>query len=235
MCVELFTHILFIYQGGNMQEMTKETLNSLKETFISYINSIEREGFRKDELLRKLENSDFFTAPASTRFHNCIEGGLLDHSLNVYYNLRSLVERKGLSDKISDESMLIVGLLHDMAKINFYKVYYKNEKVYHDAGTKRDEGGRYDWVAKKAYTVIDDEERFLFGNHEQTSEYMIRTFVPLTYAESVAILHHHGGMGADCAKDNISAIYNRYPLAALLHIADMISTYVDESTDEQIY
>lgn len=218
-----------------MQELNKETLNSLKETFINHINSIEREGFRKEELLRKLENSDFYTAPASTRFHNCIEGGLLDHSLNVYYNLRSLVERKGLAEKIDEDSIKIVGLLHDMAKINFYKVYYKNEKVYSDSGTKRDEGGRFDWVAKKSYTVIDDEERFLYGNHEQTSEYMIRTFVPLTYPESVAILHHHAGMGADCAKDNISAIYNRYPLAALLHIADMISTYIDESINEPIY
>lgn len=215
--------------------MNKETLNSLKETFINHINSIEREGFRKEDLLRKLENSDFYTAPASTRFHNCVEGGLLDHSLNVYYNLRSLVERKGLSDKIDENSIKIVGLLHDMAKINFYKVYYKNEKVYSDYGTKKDEGGRFDWVTKKSYTVIDDEERFLYGNHEQTSEYMIRTFVPLTYPESIAILHHHAGMGADCAKDNLSAIYNRYPLAALLHVADMISTYIDESTNEPIY
>lgn len=215
--------------------MNKETLDSLKETFINHINSIEREGFRKEDLLRKLENSDFYTAPASTRFHNCVEGGLLDHSLNVYYNLRSLVERKGLSDKIDENSIKIVGLLHDMAKINFYKVYYKNEKVYSDYGTKKDEGGRFDWVTKKSYTVIDDEERFLYGNHEQTSEYMIRTFVPLTYPESIAILHHHAGMGVDCAKDNLSAIYNRYPLAALLHVADMISTYIDESTNEPIY
>ena len=218
-----------------MDNLTAYDLSSLREEFIGLINSIEREGFKKEELLRKLETSDFYTAPASTRYHNCFEGGLLDHSLNVYYNLRSLVERKNLQDKISEDSIKIVGLLHDMAKINFYKIDYKNEKQYSEAGTKRDEGGRFDWVATKAYAVIDDDERFLFGNHEQTSEYMIRTFVPLTYVESVAILHHHGGMGADCAKDNISAIYNRYPLAALLHMADMLSTYIDESINEQIY
>lgn len=210
-------------------------LNGLKEEFIGLINSIERKGFKKEELLQKLETSDFYTAPASTKYHNCFEGGLLDHSLNVYYNLKSLVERKNLQDKISEDSIKIVSLLHDMAKINFYKIYYKNEKRYSETGTKRDEGGRFDWVATKAYAVIDDDERFLFGNHEQTSEYMMRTFVPLTRAESIAILHHHGGMSADCAKDNISAIYNRYPLAALLHIADMLSTYIDESTNEQIY
>ena len=145
------------------------------------------------------------------------------------------MERKHLTDKISEDSIKIVALLHDMSKINFYKKVYKNEKQYRNDGSKRDEGGNFDWVAVQSYAVVDNSERFLYGSHEQTSEYMIRTFVPLTYAESVAILHHHGGTNDDSIKSAIPAIYSRYPLAALLHTADMISTYVDESNDEPIY
>lgn len=218
-----------------MREFSDDELALMKDKFIELINSIEREGMNKEGLVAKLESSDFFTAPASTRFHNCVRGGLLEHSFNVYYNLKSLVKRKNLEEFISEDSIKIVGLLHDMAKMNFYKTTYRNEKQYSDYGTRRDEGGRFDWVSVRGYSVIDDKERFLYGNHEQTSEYMVRTFIPLTFTESVAILHHHAGMGNDCAKDNISTIFSRYPLAALLHTADMIATYIDESDDEPIY
>ena len=218
-----------------MKAFTDEQLADMKTEFIELINSIEREGVKKEALLAKLESSDFYIAPASTKFHNHIKGGLLDHSLNVYYNLKSLVERKGLKDKISDDSIKIVGLLHDLGKMNNYKIYYKNEKRYSDYGSKRDEGGKFDWVAVQGYTVADDSEKFLYGNHEQTCEYMISVYVPLTYVESAAILHHHGGKGYDSAPDNINGVFNRYPLAVLLHIADMLSTYIDESYDESVY
>ena len=218
-----------------MKAFTDEQLANMKSEFIELINSIEREGFKKDALLAKLESSDFYVAPASTKFHNHIKGGLLDHSLNVYYNLKSLVERKGLKDKISEDSIKIVGLLHDLAKINYYKIFYKNEKHYSDYGSKRDEGGKFDWVAVQGYTTLDDSEKFIFGNHEQTCQYMISVYVPLTYVESIAILHHHGGKGYDSAPDNVNGVFNRYPLAVLLHIADMLSAYIDESYDESVY
>ena len=218
-----------------MKSFTDEQLINMKAEFIELINSIEREGMKKEALLAKLESSDFYTAPASTKYHNSVEGGLLDHSLNVYYNLKSLVERKGLKDKISEDSIKIVGLLHDLAKINNYKVYYKNEKRYSDYGSKRDEGGKFDWVAVKGYTTADASERFIFGNHEQTCQYMISAYIPLTYIESIAILHHHGGMGWDSAQNNVSEVFNRYPLAILLHTADLLSTYIDEAYDESLY
>ena len=56
--------------------------------------------------------------------------------------------------------------------------------------------------------------------------------MPLSYEESVAILHHHAGMSWDCAKDNLSANLNRYPLATILHLADMASCYILERINE---
>ena len=218
-----------------MKEFTDAELVNMKNEFVELINSITRGGIRKQELLDKLENSDFYIAPASTRFHNSIRGGLLNHSLNVYHNLNTLVHTYGLQDKISEDTVKILGLLHDMGKINYYKPYFKNEKRYWSGGSKHDEGGNFDWVTVQSYTVVDDKDRFLFGNHEQTCEYMVSIYVPLTYTETIALLHHHAGMGSDCAQDNVSAIFNRYPLATLLHTADMLSVYLEEYTDEQIY
>ena len=200
-----------------------------KECIISLLKKIDRDGANIDGLITKLESSDFFTAPASTKYHNSFEGGLADHVLNVYYNLKSLVERKHLQDVISEESIIICGLLHDMSKINFYEPTIRNKKIYSENGTKQDSLGRYDWVQEKHWGVIDEHNRFMYGNHEETSEFMVRYYIPLTLQESIAILHHHGGKSFDSTQQNISGLMHEYPLLVLLHVADMISTFVDET------
>lgn len=203
-----------------------------KQEFIDLLSTITRPNARIEELIRKLEGSDFFEAPASTRYHSAYKGGLVEHSLNVYYNLKNLVEMKGLQGIIPIESIIICGLLHDLSKMNFYEVTYKNEKIYREDGSKFDNLGRFDWESKQAYKIRDAKDRFIFGNHEETSEFMIKTYIPLTVAESVAILNHHGGMGYDSIPiSTISDKYNRYPLSSLLHMADFLATYIDESGD----
>lgn len=207
----------------------ENVIETNKETFCTFLRQIRRTGARIDDLIKKLEGSDFFYAPASTKYHNSVRGGLCDHSLNVYYNLRSLVKNKHLEEKISEESILICGLLHDMSKINIYEKTIRNKKVYHEMGKKYDNMGNFDWIAEESYQMVDVKDRFLYGNHEETSEYMIRTYIPLKLEESVAILTHHGSLSYDCVPiDSVALKYERYPLACLLHIADMISTYIDE-------
>jgi hypothetical protein len=208
-------------------KITGEQIQNNKDTFIALVSSINRPGFDKGPLLNKLEASDFYTAPASTRYHASYEGGLCQHCLNVYRNIVELNKNKKLN--LDENSLLIVSLFHDISKMNFYEKTYRNKKVYLPSGTKHDNGGNFDWVAEEGYQVIEQKSRFLFGNHEQTSEFILRSFVPLSYEESIAILHHHAGMSEDCAKDNISAVLNRYPLALALHLADMMACYIDES------
>lgn len=211
----------------SINKLSEEQIARNKEEFLELLRSIDREGADIERLIAKLESSDFFTAPASAKYHNACVGGLVDHSLNVYYNLMHLVKYKQLPD-ISTESILIVSLLHDLDKMNKYVIANKNVKVYSENGSKYDDGGRYDWQSVKSYASRDASERFIYGSHEMNSEYMVRTFIPLTLEESTAILHHMGGMAWDSAKDDISSVYNRYPLACLLYMADMMSTYVDE-------
>lgn len=206
-------------------------VNSNKEEFISLLRKITREGANIDKLIEKLESSDFFTAPASTQYHGAYEGGLCDHCLNVYYNMMHLFKYKapilGIT-KDCEESIIILSLLHDISKMNLYVQSTKNVKVYSPQGNKTDSMGTYYWDSKLSYTTRDVSERFVYGSHEATSEYMIRQFIPLTVEESSAILHHMGGMSWDSAKDNIGEVFNRYPLALLLYTADMLSSYIDE-------
>jgi hypothetical protein len=208
-------------------------LEENKKTFCDILRGVKRENANIEGLINKLNSSDFFTAPASTKYHNSYEGGLCDHSLNVYYNLKSLVKNKHLEDKIPEDSIIICGLLHDMSKMNVYEKFIKNEKVYDEYGSKHDNMGNFDWVAKSSYKMVDTKDRFLYGNHEETAEYMVRTYIPLKLEESVAILNHHGSTNYDSIPmETVSPKFERYPLACLLHVADMISMYVDERSYE---
>ncbi len=213
-----------------INKYSKDVIEANKKEFIGYLRSIKREGANIDGLVKKLESSDFFEAPASARYHNSFIGGLVEHSLNVYHNLKNLVEMKGLTQYFDEDTIIICSLLHDMAKMNYYEVTIKNEKVYSEDGSRTDELGRFDWVSKPGFRIRNLEERFVYGNHEETSQFMVSRYIPLSVEESVAILNHHGGMGFDSIPvGTISDKYNRYPLASLLHMADFLATYVDEN------
>lgn len=205
-----------------------DTLLVNRDRYLELVEGIQREGMRFKDLIEYLNTSDFFTAPASTRFHSSFKGGLCVHSLNVYDNMKKLQDVYPQFAGITEDSIRIVALCHDFAKIGYYIEAVKNVKVYSPSGNKHDSMGNYDWQSVPVYTV-DDAKRFLYGNHETTSEYLTRCFIPLSVQESIAILHHHAGMSKDCAQDNITEIFNRNPLAFLLHMADMMSTYVNES------
>lgn len=210
--------------------LTEEQILTNKFDFIGLLREVTREGSDIDKLVSKLEKSDFFYAPASTQYHNSFKGGLCDHCLNVCSNMLRLVEMNadmlGIDPEEVRESVIIVSLLHDISKMNLYEIGVKNEKVYCENGSKYDELGNFEWVSKKIYKVRDD--KFIYGSHESTSEYMIRQFIPLSIDESVAIIHHMGSMSWDSAKDNIGEVFNKYWLALLLYQADMLSTYVNE-------
>ena len=206
--------------------LSKEQIEQNKQTFIELINSIERE-FNKEKLINWLENSDFFYAPASTKYHSNFEGGLCSHCLSVYYSLEALCntfasesryvtledgsQKEEITCRYDKDSIIIVALLHDLSKANFYEKYNRN--------VKNEVTGK--WESVEEYRTIDVQKRFIFGNHEETSEFMVRSFIPLKVEESVAILHHMGGAGHDSSQTDLSVIYSKYNLAALLHTADL--------------
>ena len=215
-----------------MRDFTNEEIKEMREDFIALLRRVNRQNANIEGLINKLDESDFFYAPASTRYHNSCYGGLLAHLLNVYNNLEALVKMKKLEEVIPEESIIICGLLHDLSKMNFYAPSVRNKKVYSSDGSKFDDLGRFDWVSEKSWTVRPENERLVFGNHEENSEFMVRCYIPLKVEESAAILSHHAGMSSDSGTKNISGIYHRYPIANLLHVADMIASFMDEDTPE---
>ena len=190
-------------------------MSELKERFLSLYRTITRDG--ADKLLEWLIESDFFIAPASTRFHGCYEGGLLEHSLNVYDCLLKQIETAGLIGAYSSETIAIVSLLHDVCKVNYYKKGYRNAK---DEDTGK-------WYKKEVYEV---EEKFPCGDHADKSIIILQNFIRLEPEEILAIRAHMGAY--DSAVKGGSAVVNKIfdhsKLALCLHLADMMATHLLE-------
>ena len=187
--------------------MTEEAKKN-KEEFLSLLRSTNREGI--EDLINFLENSDFFTAPASTRFHGCIEGGLLEHSLLVYKIVSEKMKHVPVEINTPEESMIISALLHDICKTNYYAVDYRNAK--NELGV---------WEKVPYYTVDDT---IPYG-HGEKSVMMITEYIKLTSEEKYAIRWHMGFTEPKEVYGTISAAYKKYPLALLMHEADLEATY----------
>ena len=202
--------------------LTEKQINDNKNRYLSLLDSVHREGIK--ELASYLENEcDFFIAPASTKYHGNFKGGLCAHCLYVYDILNDLVEKYCKDEEIGYESIVVAALLHDMQKINYYEPTSFNKKEYSPYGSKSDEVGKFDWVSVMGYKIIEEPNRFIYGNHEETCEFIARQFIPMSVEESAAILHHMGGLGFDSVKEGLNEVYRRYHLALLLHIADTMA------------
>lgn len=182
----------------------------MKEKFIELLISTQREGI--ENLIQWLEKeTDFFTAPASTKYHLTYEGGLLEHSLNVYEELK---DELGFPDDNVPDSVVIVSLLHDICKANYYQIdkkWQKNEKN--------------EWEEVPYYSTND---LFPLG-HGEKSVILLQRFIELTDDEIMAIRWH---MGSFESKDNykyLNEAFNHYSLALELHIADLKATYFREN------
>ena len=192
-----------------------------RDRFIKiFKEKIKREG--ADKLLEFImsPSSDFFTAPASAKYHSAYEGGLCEHSLNVYDCLCDYLNRDVAREKYglnySEETIAIVSLLHDLCKMNVYKVNFRNAK---------NEQGQWE---KVPYYEFDDALPY---GHGEKSVYMISPFIRLTREEAFAIRYHMGFSGADStiASNSVSKAFEMFPLAFALSTADMEATYYIES------
>lgn len=192
-----------------------------KEEFIQiFKENITRPG--ADALLDYLEHkSDFFTAPASTKFHGAYPGGLCEHSVNVYDCLRDYLERPRVAELYglegySAETVAIVALLHDLCKVNCYKAGTRN--------VKNEATGQWDKVPTFFY-----DDPLPYG-HGEKSVYIVSGFLRLTREEAMAIRWHMGFSGGE-DKNLVGRALERYPLAFALSVADMEATYFLEGGD----
>lgn len=193
-----------------------------KERFIAiYKEKIKRDG--ADRLLDYLmsEGSDFFTAPASTRYHGNYEGGLVEHSLNVYDCLCDILARPRIKEQYgieySEESIAIAALLHDICKVNFYKVSFRNQK--------NPEGK---WESVPYYTI---EDNLPYG-HGEKSVYIASGYMRLTRDEAFAI-RYHMGFSTNDDPGNVGKALEMFPLAFFLNCADTEAAYFVEGSNNK--
>lgn len=188
-------------------------MSELREEFIELLRSTKREGI--EEVIGFLCTSDFFTAPASTRFHSCHEGGLAEHSMNVYKRLKDKILDDNYFGVYQEDTIIISALLHDICKANFYIVEMRNAK----------KNGV--WVQVPYYTV-DDKSPL---GHGEKSVIILQGYMKLTKEEIYAIRWH---MGFSEVKENYGSVgkaFKEYPLALALHEADLEATYLLESEE----
>lgn len=201
-------------QNNEAKVLTPEQIENNKQQIIDiYRNYVKREG--SDKLLDYLINkSDFFTAPASTRFHGAYDGGLAQHSLNVYNCFKAYLERDRVRElynlNASDETIAVCALLHDICKVNVYTRGTRN--------MKNEETGQWE----KVPTFFFDDG--LPYGHGEKSVYMITGFMRLTREEAFAIRYHMGFSGEENA-NNVGKAFEMFPLAFALSTADMEATY----------
>lgn len=199
----------------NIRELTPEEIEENRARFCKlFSEKITRKG--ADRLLEWLSNSDFFIAPASTRFHEAYPGGLCEHSLCVYDKLTELQKGNAVTTIWDEEQTAIVALLHDVCKVNFYKPGTRN--------VKNEETGR--WEKVPTYTI---EDQLPYG-HGEKSVFLIERVMRLKIDEAMAIRWHMGAYddavkGGSYAEGNA---YEMYPAALNLHIADMLASYQKE-------
>ncbi|MEG0899373.1 MAG: HD domain-containing protein [Oscillospiraceae bacterium] len=176
-----------------------------------YTQNITREG--SSELLEWLKTTDFFTAPASTKFHCACENGLVMHSISVY---ETYMDKHFDEETDNRESVAISALLHDLCKAQFYKISTRN--------VKNEQTGQ--WEKQPFFSI---EDAFPYG-HGEKSVFLIERFMRLKTSEAMAIRWHMGGFD-DCAKAgnfSISLAYEKYPIAVKLHLSDLESTFLRE-------
>ena len=199
------------------------TLTQLREKFDKAISRIERPGIV--DLVAWLENdTDFFKAPASTRFHGNYDGGLLEHSLHVLEfaltNFNYLLKYKP-EYKSFQESVIIAALFHDVCKVNQYK--WGEEKW-----TKNDAGR---WASYKSYGFKDD----LPMGHGEKSVYYISRQMDLKTSEILAIRWHMSTSEAGTQFDGLTKYaYNQAfedPLVKIIAASDQLACMAAETID----
>ena len=209
--------------------------------FEELMGKVNRDGI--DKLMNYIRNSDFYTAPASTRFHLACPGGLLQHSLNVYDCLMAkkthYLWSHYLKEHVGDESITLISLMHDLCKADTYKLGYKNQKTYDKAKVgaanssqvKRDELGSYIWETVPKYEM---EDSYPLG-HGEKSVILLQEYIELTDEEIFAIRWHMGFSEEQSQYNSIGAAMEQWPIVLAIHEADLEASKLMEGVDGNLF
>lgn len=194
--------------------LSRQQLSQNREDFLDILRNTTEIPEKSPQILKFLDDSDFWDAPASTRYHDCCEGGLVQHSLKVYEHLSMLNYNNLLG--FSDEAVAKTSLFHDLCKANFYERGHTNKKL---------EDGR--WVRVETFKV---EDQLPIGHGEKSVILLVQHGVELTEEEALAIRWHMGAYDS-AAKEYagsqaLSNSMTKHKLVTALHLADMMAVWL---------
>lgn len=192
--------------------MEDKQIFEMWELFKSLLNST---GRPVKNLIDWLDTTDFKFAPASTQYHNSFRGGLLKHSLDVYYHMYDFKSFIDLFE-IPNETIIITSLLHDICKVQCYDTAYRN--------VKNEQG---DWIKTPYYTFNEKEA---LGHGDKSVMLMYEYDLKPTKLERAMIRNHMGFSNGEDER-RVSKLYSQCPQALILHWADECSTWITESTE----
>lgn len=202
-----------------------------KEKFSTGITNINRVGMK--DLLNYLdEETNFFLSPASSNYHGNYDGGLCEHSLEVFHNIKLVSQI--YNDYYSMETLGLIALLHDVCKINIYQKETKSRKVKDKEGNfVYDFRGKVKWEDYETYAIVDN----LPLGHGEKSVIILQDFIKLTLEEKLAIRWHMGGYD-DLTKTYIGNItankaFSEHSIVTLLHMADLASIFLKPKNNEE--
>ena len=197
--------------------MEDKQIFDMWEEYKNLLRSTKREGI--EGIIKWLDETDFKFAPASTQYHNSFKGGLLKHSLDVYYHMYDFANLIQFFN-ISKETAIITSLLHDICKVNCYKTDFRNTK---------DEKGN--WI-KVPYYSWDEQEPL---GHAEKSIMLIYEYGSSTTINKIerAMIRNHMGFSEQEKMSMVSHLFSKCPQALVLHFADMLASYTTESKDLQ--
>lgn len=190
-------------------EIKSTNVATNRDIIISSLQKVNRPGIK--ELLNWLDQTDFYTAPASVRHHGAFEGGLCLHSIYVCSELSRI--NAAYDFNLADDSIILVALLHDLCKIGLY-----------EKGTRNQKNAEGKWETVPCYTYANPPA---YGDHGGKSVFQIMQFVKLTYEEASAIQSHMGAYDLSSNKaSEVSKVYSSNKLAWALHVADEAASFI---------
>ena len=191
--------------SGNAFESEK-TLHDTYCTLVKMCSDTDR----ADRFIQWVEKTDFFTAPASTKYHDAHRCGLVKHTLlvaKVMLDLAKLPQFSGIN--ISDA--ILTALVHDLCKINFYEEYIRNVK----------DNNTGNWYEQKAYRCKGSQIPL---GHGVTSLYMAMRFFCINMDQALAIRWHMSDYTASEHEKYDLMEANKCPMVQMLQIADRMAS-----------
>lgn len=191
--------------------LTSEQIIENRDRFNTLLKSLNQEENNVEDFIQFLHDYQFYTSPATSKYYGSYRGGLCEFALNVYDNLKKLVEV--FYPDTNKETIIKLGLLQSLSKLYYYEEYDRN--------VKNEVTGK--WEKTKDYKLRDSSNRFTYGNIYMNAYMLASRYISFTEEEICILTNCDCNITNQCSNQDLFAILSKYPLTTLLHTSILLS------------